>query len=147
MTRVDFYLLPDVEAEAKLRFACRIAHKAALGGSRIHVHTGSEAQSRELDAVMWSYPADHFLPHEVVDADDTLVVKAPVSIGLADPQPAEDEVLVNVADAIPEFFGRFERVVEIVLGPERESGRDRYRHYRDRGYPLFHHELDNWEER
>ena len=35
---------------------------------------------------------------------------------------------------------------EHVLGNEREDGRERYKYYRDRGYPLFHHDLENWEE-
>jgi DNA polymerase III subunit chi len=46
---------------------------------------------------------------------------------------------------VPTFFGRFERVAEIIVQDRRDVGRDRYRFYRDRGYPLFHHELDEWE--
>jgi len=52
---------------------------------------------------------------------------------------------VNLADEIPGFFGRFDRVAEIVVGENRDAGRERYKFYRDRGFPLFHHELDDWE--
>jgi DNA polymerase-3 subunit chi len=54
--------------------------------------------------------------------------------------------MYSLTGEIPTFFGRFERVAEIILNPERSLGRDRYRNYRDKGYPLFHHDLDNWEE-
>ena len=43
------------------------------------------------------------------------------------------------------FPGRFERVAEIVVGSSRDAGRARYQFYRDRGFPLYHHELDDWE--
>ena len=144
MTRVDFYLLPDVDAAAKLRFACRLAHKAATSGKRVHVRTVDSDQAIELDAVMWAYPAELFLPHDI--AQDGTTSTAPVLIGHTEPDPADDEVLINLGTQIPDYFGRFERVAEIVLGPEREDGRERYKYYRDRGYPLFHHDLDNWEE-
>ena len=55
-------------------------------------------------------------------------------------------MLINLGSDVPTFFGRFDRVAEIVLDPERDLGRERYRHYRDRGYPLQHHELNDWED-
>ena len=36
-------------------------------------------------------------------------------------------------------------VAEIVVDATRDSGRDRYKFYRDRGFPLFDHHLDDWE--
>ena len=31
------------------------------------------------------------------------------------------------------------------VGATRDEGRTRYAHYRDRGYPLHHHEMSDWE--
>ena len=42
---------------------------------------------------------------------------------------------------------RVETIRELVALRKRDVGRDRYKYYRDRGYPLHHHELDQWEER
>ncbi|MCZ6854116.1 MAG: DNA polymerase III subunit chi, partial [Gammaproteobacteria bacterium] len=56
-----------------------------------------------------------------------------------------DDVLINLSDHVPTFFGRFERVAEIVVGETTNRGRERYQFYRDRGYPLFDHHLDDWE--
>lgn len=155
MTRVDFYVLPDVDIDAKYRFACRLALRAIHAGRRVHVRTASAEAAEMLDELMWSYPEDRFLPHGVdkrphavaegPDAADAAA--APIRIGHAEPAPGPDQVLVNLADDVPAFFARFERVAEVITEPERASGRARYRHYRERGYPLFHHDLDDWEAR
>ncbi|HET6470218.1 MAG TPA: DNA polymerase III subunit chi [Pseudomonadales bacterium] len=145
MTRVDFYILPDVDIEAQLRFACRLAHRAMSSGQRVHVHVDDAAASRDLDGLMWEYPEQRFLPHGI--AGEPAAAKAPVIIDHREPADGHDELLINLSASIPPFFGRFERVAEIVVQKAREVGRDRYKYYRDRGYPLFHHELDQWEER
>ena len=112
---------------------------------------------------MWEYPRNRFLPHEVRTeppaAELTLQApqqngeavslssptEAPVVIGYGQ-APIGDEVLINLASQIPDFFGRYERVAEIIVEERREEGRERYKFYRDCGYPLYHHELSNWED-
>ena len=145
MTRVDFYVLHDVDYEARSRFACRLAHKAVTTGQRVHVHVASAAEGRDLDALMWEYPDHRFLPHGI--CGEASSHNAPVVIGHAEPDGGADQLLINLAAEIPTFFGRFERVAEIVVDKARDDGRARWTFYRDRGYPLFHHPLDEWEER
>lgn len=145
MTRVDFYILPDVDLEARRRFACRLAHKAVATGQHVHVHVADADAGADLDALMWEYPEHRFLPHAIVG--DVASDRAPVLIDHREPVDGADQLLINLATAIPSFFGRFERVAEIIVQNLREDGRDRYKYYRDRGYPLFHHEIDQWEDR
>lgn len=145
MTRVDFYILPDVDLEARRRFACRLAHKAVAVGQRVHVHVADIEAGRDFDGLMWEYPDHRFLPHGI--AGEPTSVNAPVVIDHREPDSGADQLLINLAPAIPSFFGRFERVAEIVVQSQREDGRDRYKYYRDRGYPLFHHEIDPSEDR
>ena len=145
MTRIDFYVLPDVDMEARRRFACRLAHKAVAAGTRVHVHVQDSAASADLDALMWAYPEQRFLPHGIVG--QAAAQHARVLIDHAEPAGGAEELLINLAGAIPPFFGRFERVAEIVVGALKHDGRERYKFYRDRGYPLFHHDLDQWEDR
>ena len=54
-------------------------------------------------------------------------------------------MLINLGAAIPEFFSRFERVAEIVLNdPESlRASRARWSFYKDRGYPLEHHDMQH----
>ena len=145
MTRIDFYLIADIDAAAKLRFTCRIAYRAAVSGNKVNIFTSTEEQSMNLDALMWAYPPENFLPHAITRDED--INSVPVLINCQEPVPGSDDVLINLSEQVPDFFGRFERVAEIVTANEKDSGRLRYKHYRDRGYPLFYHELDNWEEK
>lgn len=145
MTRVDFYVLPDVDLEARLRFACRLAHRAVAAGQQVHVHTVDSAACSDLDALMWTYPDYRFLPHGV--SGEVTVQNAPVVIGHLEPEAGVDQLLINLAMSIPPFFGRFERVAEIIVQRLVEDGRARYKYYRDRGYPLFNHKLDQWDDR
>jgi len=142
MTRVDFYILDDQTADASMRFACRLGLKAYLAGNPVHVHVDSEARALEIDELMWDYPKHRFLPHEIVQADKE--PKSPIQIG-HEPPHHQAGLLINLSTEVPRFFGRFDRVAEIIVGNAREEGRTRYAHYRDRGYPLHHHELSDWE--
>ncbi|MEM7097106.1 MAG: DNA polymerase III subunit chi [Pseudomonadota bacterium] len=146
MTRIDFYILSDMTRDAGLRFACRLCLKGYQAGHPIHVHTGHQAEARDLDALMWDYPKHRFLPHEIINEQTTSLQLDSVPIHIAWQNPIRNAgMLINVTDEVPEFFGRFDRVAEIVVDETKASGRARYKHYRDRGYPLHHHELDQWE--
>lgn len=142
MTRIDFYILPDVALSALHRFACRLASKAASGGQSALIHTADETAARELDELLWHYPQRRFLPHALLQGDDPS--RAPVLIGW-EPPARYDGVLINLTPGVPEFFARFQRVAEIVVQETRDQSRDRYRFYRHRGYPLYDHAMDDWE--
>ncbi len=146
MTRVDFYILQDMEQTALHRFACRLAAKALRQGHPSYLHTATDEQARELDELLWVYPPHRLIPHGCLGA--SAAEGAPVVIGrwtdARDDLPT-DGLLINLTDEVPAFPGWFDRVAEIVIGEKRANGRERYRHYRNQGYPLFHHELDDWE--
>lgn len=146
MTRVDFYVLQDVDFSAACRFACRLAHKAVNGGGRVHIHAADGDAAAELDELLWHYPEHRFLPHCRQGAAKTAgaSVAAPLVVGW-EPPAEPDGVLINLAPEVPTFFGRFDRVAEIVVDANRDAGREHWKFYRDRGYPLHHHELDDWE--
>ena len=143
MTRVDFYILPDMGAEAAMRFACRLSLKALQNQLDVHVHVQDAPTATAVDALMWDYPQHRFLPHQVID-EDNQTSTSPIHVGFNEPL-LQAGLLINLAADIPSFFGRFDRVAEIVVGDSREQGRDRYKYYRDRGFPLHHHELNDWE--
>ena len=146
MTRVDFYILPDVDETARHRFASRLAGKAVQAGNRVHIMAAAQALPA-LDDVLWDYPAQQFLPHAMIDnARGEPVTLSDEHADLpATPEPAQPRVLINLTPGFPAAFASFSRVAEVVLAPERRAGRVKYRQYRDQGYPLFHHELDDWE--
>ncbi|MEM7001110.1 MAG: DNA polymerase III subunit chi [Pseudomonadota bacterium] len=141
MTRVDFYLLTDLGDDARMRFACQLCLRAMKAGTVVHIHTRDTAHANAVDELLWDYPRHRFLPHSVNDAS----ASSPIHISDQEPSLTEG-TLINLTDEVPKFFGRFDRVAEIIVGEGKASGRDRYQFYRDRGYPLHHHNLDSWEQ-
>jgi DNA polymerase-3 subunit chi len=132
MTQVEFYILENDQSREMM--ACRLVEKAWQQQHRVHIHTESAAQSKKLDDMLWSFSDDSFIPHEIGSHNEKL---ATVSIDHA-ADPVCHDMLINLAVEVPVFFSRFERVSEIIDdNPQhKESGRERYRFYRDRGYEL-----------
>jgi DNA polymerase-3 subunit chi len=141
VTRVDFYVLPVSEPHGRLSFACRLAEKAWLGGHKVYLHGEDDAAARSLDELLWSFRDTSFVPHSLQPGASA----TPVLIGSGDDPGDHHDVLINLGAAIPEFFSRFERVAEIVLNdPESlRASRARWSFYKDRGYPLEHHDMQH----
>ena len=139
MTQVDFYLLPVSEPQARLMYACRLAEKAWKQGREIYIQTADAADAKQLDELMWTFRDASFVPHGLIGSEP----RAPIEIGCGEDAGDHHDVLVNLSGEIPPFFGRFERVAEIVLNDaeQKQQMRDAWRFYKDRGYPLNHHEI------
>ncbi|HET7676198.1 MAG TPA: DNA polymerase III subunit chi [Gammaproteobacteria bacterium] len=139
MTRVDFYVLADARPLGRERVACRLAEKGWQHGQPLYVHAESAAQTVAVDELLWTFRQQSFVPHAQFPDNDS----EPVLIGAAAEAPPGRALLINLASGVPLFFSRFERVMEIIdADPERRAqGRNRFRFYQDRGYPLQTHKL------
>lgn len=139
MTKVDFYILETPSAQQQ--FVCRLAEKAWQQGHRVYIHTRDASQSQQLDDLLWTFRDGSFVPHTL--DDDTEAERAPIHIGHNGEPRHHDDVLINMDRTVPLFFSRFKRVAEVVGGDEeeRQAGRERFRFYRDRGYPLDSHNI------
>lgn len=137
MTQIDFY----VHVEDRNDTARRLCGKAYGARARVLVWTADQAASRKLSLLLWSLPATGFVPH--CAATDPLASRTPIIVDhRSDPLP-HDEILLNLRAEVPAFFSRFRRLIEIV-GPDpddQREARDRFRFYRDRGYPMKTHDL------
>lgn len=144
MTRIDFYIVDDNSPNGRQRFACRLAEKAYSQGHRVYIHTGDAAESEAIDQLLWTFRAGSFVPHTCLD-DANKDDDSPVHIGHREEPHIHDDVLINLAEQVPLFFSRFHRVAEVISGDEaqRKQGRERYRFYRERGYPLETHTIAN----
>ena len=97
-----------------------------------------------LDQALWTFSELDFLPH--APAGDPLAARSPIV--LSDDPEAElphHQILINLAPAAPAHFARFERMFEIISSDDADkaAGRERYRYYQQRGYPLTHFVADN----
>ena len=76
--RVDFYILDESSAAARLKLACRLAEKAYLAAQTALVwHTDAE-ELKAFDDLLWTFMDGSFVPHEMLTAsassDDTPTV-------------------------------------------------------------------------
>ncbi len=109
---------------------------AAAQGRQVLVFVPQPARAEQLDRTLWTQPATGFVAH--CRADDPLAAETPIVLAGNLEQPAHDACLLNLGDEVPPGFSRFHELVEIVSVDEQERtlGRERFRFYRERGYPL-----------
>ncbi|RDH88532.1 MAG: DNA polymerase III subunit chi [endosymbiont of Escarpia spicata] len=141
MTQVDFYILKEQAKANRYMLACRLVEKIYHQGRRVFIHTVSNEEARHMDRLLWTFRQGSFVPHaQLQDANSAVT---PVIIGCGGDAVEESDVLINLTTDVPNFFSRFERVAEVIdKEPElKTAGRERFRFYRDRGYPLNTHEI------
>jgi DNA polymerase-3 subunit chi len=137
VTRIDFY----THVEDKLRTACTLAGKAYGLGLKVTVFCPDPDTALRFDRLLWTTPAISFVPH--CGPGDALAAETPVIVDFQGDNLLHDQVLINLRPEWPPFFGRFQRLVEIVSREEddRAAARSRFRFYRDRGYEISTHDL------
>lgn len=135
MTRIDFHSnVPD-----KIAYTCRLVRKARAADCRIVLLTRDRADLVKLDQALWAFSSLDFLPH--VAAGDALAATTPIILTDSDAVDLPHyQILINLSDGTPTHFARFERMFEIISTDEADkaAGRERYRFYQQRGYPLTH---------
>jgi DNA polymerase-3 subunit chi len=141
MTQVDFYILDEQSRGNRFVLACRLAEQIYHQGRRIFIHTQSPEETRHMDRLLWTFRQGSFVPHAPQDKANPSTT--PVIIGDKGEAGDESDVLINLALDVPTFFSRFERVAELIdREPQiKAAGRQRFKFYRDRGYPLDTHNI------
>lgn len=132
MTKIDFFHgVPD-----KLQAACQLIGELYRSGRQVLIYAPQADIAASIDRLLWVQPATGFVPHCV--AESTLAAETPVLIAGSLDHAGHDDILLNLDGELPAGFSRFQRLIEIVGNEEadRLQARNRYRHYRDRGYAL-----------
>ncbi len=137
MTRVDFHF----NALDRLQYGCRLVRKVHRSGARILVWCEDPVALAQFDQMLWTFSDADFIPHVV--ASNLLAPETPVLLTAEAIETSHHEVLVNLGRQTPPMFSRFDRLIEVVSGDDedRSLARDRWRFYKDRGYPLNAHDL------
>lgn len=137
MTRVDFHF----NAADKLHYGCRLIRKVYRAGSKVLVWCEDAVALAQFDELLWTFSDSDFIPH--VMASDPLASETPVLLAAEPTESPHHEVLVNLGLLTPPNFSRFDRLIEVVASADsdREQARERWRFYKDRGYPLHAHDL------
>ena len=133
--RADFYLIAKPRfREQPLLLVCELARRAFAAQQPTLVLARDFAQAEAVDALLWDFDADAYIPHQLAGDDDdahTAVLIVPPGIDTAD-RP----LLINLREQCP--AGSYERVLEVVAADpaEREGSRVRWREYQRRGFEV-----------
>ena len=145
MTQVAFHL----GVTDKALYTCRLVRKASRQGLRVRVVAG-DAELSALDSALWTFEPLEFLPHlRLKPGDQPTRSWAHTPIWLTQWQTDWPEVLPTPQVIInldmsgqPEEQGA-QRIIELVSADpeEKEVARQRWRHYKSRGWECQHHEV------
>lgn len=137
MTTIDFY----THVDDPLAVAARLVGKAYAQHGSVRVLTRDAQTTETLDRRLWLEPATGFLPH--CRLSSPVAGETPILIDHALEHDGPSAVLINLGASPPPFFGRFERLAEVVGTGEDDvaAGRARFKFYRERGYELRAHNL------
>jgi DNA polymerase-3 subunit chi len=140
MTRVDFYQL-NPQQHNQDRVVCQLCQKAFDNNQKTLLLTQSPQQTAHFDEQLWIFSEDSFLPHDAHIIGEFNSFLSPILIhDQPDPQ-GKRQLLINLSPLVPSYFAQFERVIELVTEDNKQSAREHYVFYKERGYPLNHHTL------
>lgn len=142
MTQIDFYILDDGYPHSRDLVVCRLCQKAFDNRHRVCILTENQAQRDQLDQLLWTFSQESFIPHGALEANPDPLT--PVLLGWGDVTTRESDILINLRCTVPPLFSQFSRVIEVIApdGTLRAEGRDRFRFYKHRGYPIQSHQLN-----
>ena len=143
MPRVDFYLIAEQTAQARHLLACRLIEKAYSFNHSVYVLTDSAADSQLIDALLWTYREESFIPHNIVTPADKAAPPIQIGHGKQTAPENQRDILINLGETIPIFYTQFQRVIEIVLNDaqQQSKGREHFRLYREQSCQLELHDL------
>ena len=140
MPRADFYLIAKPRfLEEPLKLVCELVRKSYDANLWTLVLTRDAEQAEQIDAMLWEMDDDAYIPHQIAgDEEDEL---APVLIATPDLDVPARALVINLRDAA--FDGLCERILEVVPADEsaREPLRERWKHYKARGYEVNKHDM------
>lgn len=140
---MTFYVVEDSSPAAQLTVACRIAEKAWKAGSTVLIQHGDPGELGRLDEMLWTCGSGHsFIPHEIA-AQTPCLTGTPVILNTGTGPAAAVDVLINLNPRLPDRPELATRIIEIIDADpaRRAAGRERFKAYRDRGFPLEKHDL------
>jgi DNA polymerase-3 subunit chi len=140
MPRADFYLIGKPRfRDDPLLLVCELARRAFAAEQPTLILARSAEQAEELDAKLWEFDDDAFLPHQLAgDADDAMT---PILIVPPGAETSPRPLVINLRDDCAP--GPFDRVLEVVSADEAErlGSRERWKRYREAGFDLAKHDM------
>lgn len=140
--RVDFYLLASDQPDARWLIACRLLEKAYVKRHSVFVYCDNKLDAEHIDELLWTFRDDSFVPHNLQGEGPE--PPPPVQIGYDKEPRGFNDILLNLSNNIPPFYGKFKRIMELVtnIETEKELSRLHYKEYRAKGCALHIHNIE-----
>lgn len=149
MTDIAFYHLVRSPLEKALP---RLLEKTLQTGKRAVVLATSPGRIGAMDAFLWTYRSESWLPHGSAQGGDGEPARQPVWLTMEDENPNQADFLFLTDGAVSEHMDDFERCFELFDGnrPEAVSeARSRWKTYQEAGHAVTYWrqtESGGWEE-
>ena len=116
MTEILFYHLEQRPAEAVLPL---LLEKTLERGWRAVVEVGDESALDPLDAVLWSYRDESFLPHSIGEGEQA--ADQPIALVADQANPNGAQLRFYAKGAVPTEAGEYERLVYMFDGHDPDA--------------------------
>jgi DNA polymerase-3 subunit chi len=149
VTEVLFYHLQDTTLEKVLP---PLLEKSLERGWRVAVQAGSEERAETLDAHLWTYREDSFLPHGTWRDSDVMSHPIVLVVDDGNPNNANVRFIVDVG-GLPKDCATYDRVVMVFNGDDDEAldaARAAWSDGKSRGLDLTYWQTDEhgkWQKR
>ena len=149
MTEVLFYHLQNMSLENVLP---SLLEKSLERGWRVVVQSTSEERTEALDAHLWTYREDSFLPHATWRAGDAQDQPILLVVEEDNPNRANVRFLVDSA-ALPADCGSYDRLVVVFNGDDQDAlagARGAWTACKSRGFEVTYWQADDrgrWQRR
>lgn len=138
-----FYLLPPEgkygdEFNFQKQLVCNLTKIKWRSGKSVLIACEDKYQAKEIDAALWEFDLDSFLPHTLFDQNSFHY--SPIVIYWE--QCCYDyilrDILINLMNKQMNFFGNFNKIIDFVSSKNilKKSARIRYRFYKNIGFRL-----------
>lgn len=148
MTQIGFYHLLRMPLDQALP---KLLEKAVQAGMRVVVRAGSEERVEHLNALLWTYAEDSWLPHG--SARDGEAQAQPVWLTATEENPNQATVLVLCDGASPASLEGWDRCLDLFDGNDEQAvlaARERWKAWKADGHQLVYYqqtERGGWEEK
>ena len=141
MTELLFYHLQRQPLE---RVLPALLEKSLERGWRVIVQAGSEERLEALDAHLWTYRDDSFLPHGTWRESEAAEQPILLTVGDDNPNGAAVRFLIDGAP-MPTELGSYQRIVLVFDGEDPDavaSARERWSEAKASGIPVTYWQTD-----
>lgn len=130
--RIDFYVSPENQPQARLELACRLVRRAWQAGLPVFVLCADQEQQTTMDDLIWHVRPQFFMPHSLF-ADNPA---APIVLAVNDWPEQDNSVLINLCMQPVKRFEQLDRVIELVCQTPvlLHQSRQNFVHYRNLGF-------------